>query len=90
MESVPYSAMSSGEEERPSHPEITTPAEGFSITPRDAGVLKVYVEEFQNADTETWNKILGKAIGELYAFRPTNSAFDKKEAMRVCVLIISQ
>ncbi|KAN0139064.1 hypothetical protein V8E53_003066 [Lactarius tabidus] len=74
--------MSSGEEERLSDPEILPLTEGFSITPSDASILKAYVKEFQNADTDTRKKILGMAIGELYALWPPESTFDKKEAMQ--------
>ncbi|KAH8982114.1 hypothetical protein EDB86DRAFT_3086427 [Lactarius hatsudake] len=54
----------------------------FSVTPQDASILKRYVEEFQKADTETRKTILEKAMGELYATRPPNATFDKKEAKR--------
>ena len=88
MESVSYSDISFGEEERPSDPEIPVPTEGFFVTPRDASILQPYVPEFQNGDTDTRNKVLGKAVGELYALRPPNTVFDKKFAMRVRVPII--
>jgi hypothetical protein len=84
MESIPYSNTPSESDRQQSDSEAPTPADGFSITPEDASVLKVYLENFQNSNTETRNKILGKAAGELYALRPPNSAFDKKEAMQVC------
>lgn len=82
MESVPHSGISFGEEPS-SDPGIPAPAEGFSITLKDASILKLYVQEFQNADTDSRKKILGKVTGELYALRPPNSVFDKKEAMLV-------
>jgi hypothetical protein len=78
----PYSShSSSGESERPS----PTTAEGFYITPKDASILKGYLGEFQRADTETRKKILEKAMGEIYALHPPNSAFDKKLAKKVFV-----
>jgi hypothetical protein len=70
---------SSGESERPS----PTAAEGFTITPQDASILKGYLEDFQKADTETRKKILEKAVGEIYALHPLDSAFDKKVAKKV-------
>jgi hypothetical protein len=79
MQSAYSSDPSSGESERPSPP----PTEGFSITPQDAGILKGYLEDFQKADTETRKKILEKAVGEIYALHPPDSAFDKKVAKQV-------
>ena len=90
MESIPNRAPSSGEDECVSDPEAQASSEGFVITLRDASVLQEFLEEFQGANTQTWNKILGKAMGELYALHPPNAVFDKKEAMRVTVPIPSQ
>ncbi|KAH9035587.1 hypothetical protein EDB84DRAFT_1437881 [Lactarius hengduanensis] len=64
-------------------------SERFSITPQDASVLKGYVEEFQKADTDSRKTILERAMGELYAMRPPNSTFDKKEAKRDMVFTIT-
>jgi len=88
MESVLSSDISFGEEERPSDPEIPAPAEGFFVTPKDASILMPYLQEFQNADTDTRKKILGKVIGELYALRPPKAVFDKKDAMLVRIPVI--
>lgn len=90
MESIPNRAPSSGEDECVSDPEAQASSEGFVITLRDASVLQEFLEEFQGANTQTWNKILRKAMGELYALHPPNAVFDKKEAMRVTVPIPSQ
>ena len=76
----------SGESERLSSPEPFHAAEGFSLTPQDASILKGHLEDFQKADTELWKKILEKVMGELYALRPQSSTFDKKEAKKVFVL----
>jgi hypothetical protein len=64
----------------------STGAEGFAITPQDTSILKGYIEDFHNANTETRNKLLEKVMGELYSLWPPNSAFDKKEAKKVCFL----
>jgi hypothetical protein len=81
MQSVNSSDLSSGESERASPPAV----DGFSITPQDANILKGYLEDFQKADTETRTKVLERAMGEIYALRPPNSAFDKKVAKKVFV-----
>jgi hypothetical protein len=65
---------------------MPTGAEGFTITSQDTIILKGYLEDFQQANTETRTKILEKVMGELYSLRPPNSAFDKKEAKKVCFL----
>ena len=83
MDSVAHLAMSFREDEQLSDPEIEQPADRFFITPRDADILKPYLEEFQSADTQARKKILGRVMGELYALRPSDSVFDKKDAMRV-------
>jgi hypothetical protein len=56
----------------------------FKVTPEDANILKEYIVEFQEADTETWNKILEKSMGELYKLHPRNSPFDKKDIKQAC------
>ena len=87
MESVPYSAMSSGEDERLSDPGIQ--ADYFFITQKDTNILKVYVEEFRAADTQSRKKLLGRLMGELFALRPENAVFDKKGAITVRIPIQS-
>ena len=86
MESVPYSAMSS-REELLSDP--GSQANHFFITPKDANILKVHIEDFRTADRQSRKKLLGRLMGELFALRPTNAVFDKKEAMSVSFLIQS-
>ncbi|KAH9008808.1 hypothetical protein EDB84DRAFT_1446695 [Lactarius hengduanensis] len=81
MQSYYSPGNSAGESER-SLPSVHTLGDRFSITPQDASVLKGYVEEFQKADTDSRKTILERAMGELYAMRPPNSTFDKKEAKR--------
>ena len=83
MDSILHSATFFGENEQLSDPGIQQPADRFFITPRDADILKPYLEEFQSADTQAQKKILGRVMGELYALRPSDSVFDKKDAMRV-------
>ena len=83
MDSVLHSATLSREDEQLSNPEIQWPADRFFITLRDVDILKPYLEEFQSADTQTWKKILGMLMGELYALRPLDSMFDEKDAMQV-------
>ncbi|KAH9010972.1 hypothetical protein EDB85DRAFT_2160497 [Lactarius pseudohatsudake] len=81
MQSDYSSGNSAGESER-SFPSVHTLGDRFSITPQDASILKGYVEEFQKADTDSRKTILERAMGELYAMRPPNSTFDKKEAKK--------
>jgi hypothetical protein len=87
MESTHHSNPSDGESERSPPSDAPLESEGFSLTPMDASVLTVYIEQFKSGDTETRNKTLEKAMGELYALRPPNSAFNKKEAKRVPYLV---
>lgn len=88
MQSVPFSGSSSGESERPPSPAAPVAAEGFTITPKTATILKEHMVDFQKADTETRNRILETVMGEIYALLPPNSAFDKKEAKLVFVLVL--
>lgn len=88
MESVQFTNTSDGESECSLRFDASCMAKEFSITPKDACVLKGHVEEFQSADTETQNRILETAMGELYALRPPGSTFDKKVAKRVSCPII--
>ncbi|KAH8988704.1 hypothetical protein EDB83DRAFT_2535347 [Lactarius deliciosus] len=81
MQSDHLSGSSEGESEV-SPPSIHALGDRFSISPQDARILKGYVEEFQKADTDTRKTILEKAMGELYALRPPNSAFNKKVAKK--------
>ncbi|KAH9031440.1 hypothetical protein EDB83DRAFT_2319252 [Lactarius deliciosus] len=81
MQSDHLSGSSDGESEV-SPPSIHALGDRFSISPQDARILKGYVEEFQKADTDTRKTILEKAMGELYALRPPNSAFNKKVAKK--------
>jgi hypothetical protein len=79
------SNSSSGESEMPSGPAMHPPTDGFTITPQDTDILRGYVEEFENADSQMRNKILETSMGELYKLRPANSTFDKKQAKKVCI-----
>ncbi|KAH8980260.1 hypothetical protein EDB86DRAFT_3088058 [Lactarius hatsudake] len=81
MQSDHLSGSSDGESEV-SPPSIHALGDRFSISPQDARILKGYVEEFQKADTDTRKTILEKAMGELYALWPPNSAFNKKVAKK--------
>ncbi|KAH9015530.1 hypothetical protein EDB84DRAFT_1443412 [Lactarius hengduanensis] len=55
---------------------------GFSITPRDADILREYLEEFQCADTPLRTRIIEKAMAQLYRLRPSGTPFDKKVATK--------
>lgn len=72
-----------GELERPSTPVTLSTRNGFALTPEDAELLKAHMRKFEDADTETRNVILEKAMGEIYTLRPPNSPFDKREAKLV-------
>ena len=56
--------------------------DGFTITPKHAGIFKGYLKEFQGAKTEARNRIVETAMGKLYALHPEDP-FDKKEAKKV-------
>ena len=79
--------MSSGEDERLSNPGIQ--ADYFFITQKDVNILKVHLEEFRAADTQSQKKLLGRLMGELFTLRPKNAIFDKKGAMTVGIPIQS-
>jgi hypothetical protein len=66
-------------------PIMHPPTTGFKITPQDANILEGYMDDFEQADTQTRSNILEKAMGEMYRLRPENSIFDKKEAKQVCI-----
>ncbi|KAI9439083.1 hypothetical protein H4582DRAFT_2075741 [Lactarius indigo] len=70
------SATHSGQDSRPMPPT----KEGFVITPQDATILRGYMDDFEQADTQMRKNILEKAMGELYRRQPANSVFDKKDA----------
>ena len=84
MQSPHSSDISSGESEIPPSPIVHCPTTGFKVTSKDADILNEYMDEFENADTQTRDNILEKAMGELYKLRPGNTAFNKKEAKQVC------
>ncbi|KAF8262889.1 hypothetical protein EI94DRAFT_1808105 [Lactarius quietus] len=71
---------SDGESEHSPHLETANTGEGFTITPKDASVLREHIEEFQSADTDDRTKLLEQMVRKLYAFRPANTVFDKNEA----------
>ncbi|KAF8258231.1 hypothetical protein EI94DRAFT_1708179 [Lactarius quietus] len=79
MASGHYPNSSDGESEWSPPLGIPHVGEGFSITSRDASVLRVHIEKFQHGDTDARNKILEEVAGEVYALRPPNTVFDKKE-----------
>ena len=78
----------SGESELSQSPNDQPTNAGFMITPDDIGILQEYLEEFQEADTSLWTRIIEKAMAELYQLRPSNASFDKKEASKVCSIHI--
>lgn len=83
MDSGHSSDTSRGEPELHSGRAMDTQTSVFKVTPEDANILNEYIVDFQEADTETRNRILEKAMGELYKLRPGNSPFDKKDIKQV-------
>src|SRR6266571_3848984 len=88
MQSAYSSDRSSGEPEIPSG--LATSglathhaADPLILTPQDINILKEYVEEFEQADTQLRKKILERAMGDIYRLRPGNSAFNKEEATQL-------
>jgi hypothetical protein len=82
MSSANNSDSSSGEPEMPPGPAMNPPADGFRITTQDSSILKGYMNEFEQGDTPMRNKIIERAMGELYKLWPGNSSFDKKQDHR--------
>jgi hypothetical protein len=82
------SSARSSESDAPSGPAANPPMNpaqnGLKLTTEDVTILKGYIREFEEADTQMRNRILEKAMGGLYKLRPGNSLFDKKEAKQVC------
>ncbi len=74
---------SSDPEEVPSSSTVHPAPDAFKITPQDVNILKGYIEEFDQADTQMRSRLLEKAIGEVYLLQPGNSVFNKKEARQV-------
>ena len=48
------------------------PTTGFKVASKDADILNEYMDEFENANTQTRNNILEKVMGELYKLQPSN------------------
>ncbi|KAH9009125.1 hypothetical protein EDB84DRAFT_1571484 [Lactarius hengduanensis] len=71
---------SSSNSDDPSGPVVPPTQEGFKLSPQDVTILRGYMDEFEQADTQMRNKILEKAMGEVYKRQPGNSQFNKKEA----------
>ncbi|KAH8990031.1 hypothetical protein EDB86DRAFT_3193778 [Lactarius hatsudake] len=74
--------MSESSHESDEHPGPALPPtqEGFKLSPQDVTILRGYMDEFEQADAQMRNKILEKAVGEVYRRQPDNSQFNKKEA----------
>ena len=83
MDSGHSSDTSHGEPELHSGGAMDTQTSVFKVMPEDADILNEYIIEFQEADTETRNRILEKAMGELYMLHTGNSPFDKKDIKQV-------
>ncbi|KAH9016363.1 hypothetical protein EDB84DRAFT_1567258 [Lactarius hengduanensis] len=73
-------SQSSSDSHEPSGPAPPPTQEGFKLSPQDVTILRGYMDEFEEADTQMRNKILEKAMGEIYKRQPGNSQFNKKEA----------
>jgi hypothetical protein len=76
---------SSSDSHEPSGPAPPPTQEGFKLSPQDVTILRGYMDEFQEADTQMRNKILEKVMGEVYKRQPGNSQFNKKEAKQVFI-----
>ncbi len=85
MQSAYSSDRCSGEPEIPSGPATHHAADPLILTPQDINILREYVEEFEQADTQLRKKILERAMGDIYRIRPGNSAFNKEEARTVFI-----
>ena len=59
------------------------PSDDFKLTPQDITILKEYLAEIKDADTQSKKRIIEKVMGEMYVLHPKNSAFEKKEAKEV-------
>jgi hypothetical protein len=84
MHSEHNSETSHNELEHNSSTAMNTQTSVFKVTLEDANILNEYIVEFQEADTETCNKLLEKSMGELYKLHPRNSSFDKKDIKQAC------
>jgi len=58
---------------------------GFMIGPNDKEVLKTYLMEFRDGNRAARADVVGKALGEIYHWRPGNPTFDKKDATQVSI-----
>lgn len=90
MASMVFSHTSDGESERTPPSDAHPTGKGFSITPKDAAILKGYLEEFQTSKTEARKRILETAVGKLFANRLDKTNLDKKEAKLVSSLSIRE
>ena len=55
----------------------------FSITSRDANILRRHLDEFKEGDTAAQTLLIDRLMGELYRFRPQDSSLDKVDAKMV-------
>ncbi|KAH8982456.1 hypothetical protein EDB86DRAFT_3086113 [Lactarius hatsudake] len=79
VEATKVRAMMEKSDEHPG-PALPPTQEGFKLSPQDVTILRGYMDEFEQADAQMRNKILEKAVGEVYRRQPDNSQFNKKEA----------
>ena len=56
---------------------------GFSITPQDARLLQIHLEEFEEGDKADRTQLIDRMMGELFLSRPRNASFDKIDAKTV-------
>lgn len=71
----------------PLEPRVHLPSSGFTLNAKDADILKRYLDEWKDANTQARRTIYEKSMGDIYKLRPGNSAFNKKDAKEVFVLI---
>lgn len=83
MQSGNLASDSSSDSDGSSIPPRDLPSDDFKLTPQDIAILKEYLAEIKDADAQSKKRIIEKVMGEMYALRPKNSAFDKKEAKEV-------
>lgn len=87
MQSAQSSTPSAHESGMPPAPREHLPASGFTLNAKDADVLKRYLDEWKSANMQARRTIYEKSMGEIYKLRPGNSAFSKRDAKEVFVLL---
>jgi hypothetical protein len=93
MQSVHSSQSSSGEPEISPAPRMHSQINEntFKVTPEDAEILAECLDDFRNGDTQEKNRILEKALGDLYSLRPDSvrATFEKREVKEVSTAAVN-